>query len=151
MKTHKLLAAVFVLIGSISWAQDKNIINKNYSYEVIVPDLLIPWGFVFLQDQSMLITEKRGELIHLINGKKTIIDGLPEIKVQGEGGLMDIELHPNYAINGWIYISYASEEGEGSGANTAIMRFKIKDNILVEKKVLYKASPNSKSHFTCNC
>ena len=143
MKTHRLVVAVFVLIGFISCAQDKNASSKNYSYEVIVSDLIIPWGFVFLQDQSMLITEKRGGLIHFKNGKKTIIDGLPEIKVQGQGGLMDIELHPDYTTNGWIYISYASGDGEGSGANTAIMRFKIKDNTLVEKKVLYKASPNS--------
>ncbi|MEZ4780655.1 MAG: PQQ-dependent sugar dehydrogenase [Flavobacteriaceae bacterium] len=43
---------------------------------------------------------------------KNSISGLPEIEVQGQGGLMDIELHPNYKDNGWVYISYASAEGE---------------------------------------
>lgn len=149
MKTHKLIVLIFVLISFLSCAQDKNPTNKNHTFEVIVTELAIPWGFVFLPDQSMLITEKHGELIHFKAGKKTTIKGLPEIEVLGQGGLMDIELHPDYKDNGWIYISYASADGKGKGANTAIMRFKIKDNSLVEKKVLYKASPNSKrgQHF----
>ncbi len=115
----------------------------DYSFEVVVNDLDIPWGFVFLPDNSMLITEKKGELIHYKNGTKTILKGLPEIKVMGQGGLLDIELHPDYINNGWIYITFVSPEGEGKGGNTAIMRFKIKNNTLVDKKVLYKASPNS--------
>lgn len=121
----------------------------NYTTEVVVPNLDIPWGMVFLPDKSMLITEKSGELIHFKNGKKTSIEGLPEIYVRGQGGLMDIELHPDYNENGWIYFSYASPEGEGEGGNTAIMRAKLKDNKLVENQLLYKASPNTKQgrHF----
>ncbi len=121
----------------------------NYTTEVVVPNLDIPWGMVFLPDKSMLITEKSGELIHFKNGKKTSIEGLPEIYVRGQGGLMDIELHPDYNENGWIYFSYASQEGEGEGGNTAIMRAKLKDNKLVENQLLYKANPNTKQgrHF----
>lgn len=124
-------------------------ILDSYSHEVIVSGLSIPWGFTFLPDKSLIITEKSGELIHFKNGKKIRITGLPEIKVQGQGGLMDVELHPDYENNGWIYMTYASEEGEGNGANTAIMRCKLENNTLVDKKVLYKASPNSKrgQHF----
>ncbi len=124
-------------------------INVNYTTEVVVPDLNIPWGMVFLPDGSMLITEKTGEIIHFKDGKKTTINGVPEIYVRGQGGLMDIELHPNYESNGWIYLSYASSEGEGDGGNTAIMRAKLENNTLVYKKVLYKAEPNSKKgqHF----
>ncbi len=123
--------------------------NTSYSHEIIVGDLDIPWGFTFLPDGSMLINEKQGELIRFKEGRKTIINGLPDIKVQGQGGLMDIELHPNYSENGWIYISYATEEGEGNGANTALMRFQLEGNNIVNKKVLYKANPNSKrgQHF----
>ena len=96
----------------------------------------------------MLITEKSGELIHFKNNKKISISGLPEIKVLGQGGLMDIELHPNYKENGWIYLSYASSD-DGNGANTTIMRGKLENNTLTNKKVLYKARPDSKrgQHF----
>ncbi len=123
--------------------------SKTYDYDVVIPDLNIPWGFVFLPDNSILVTEKSGELIHFKNGKKTQIKGLPEIKPLGQGGLMDIELHPDYRTNGWIYISYASPEGNGNGANTAIMRCKLKGNTLTEQEVLYKANPNSRrgQHF----
>ncbi|MGY5355671.1 PQQ-dependent sugar dehydrogenase [Wenyingzhuangia sp. IMCC45467] len=123
--------------------------DLNYTTEVVVDNLNIPWGMTFLPDNSLLITEKSGELIHFKDGIKTSITGLPEIYVRGQGGLMDITLHPNYISNGWIYISYASPDGEGDGGNTAIMRAKLKDNTLIEKQVLYKANPNSRKgqHF----
>ena len=134
---------LILLVNFFACAQDRNLTNDNHTYNIIVSEISIPWGFVFLPDQSLLITEKSGILTHFKNGKKTKIKGLPEITVLGQGGLMDIELHPNYKSNGWIYLSYASAEGKGRGANTAIMRCKLKNNSLVEKQVLYKASPNS--------
>jgi glucose/arabinose dehydrogenase len=122
---------------------------KNYTTEIVVPDLSIPWGLAFLPDGSLLITEKSGELIHFKNGVKTTIEGIPEVYVRGQGGLMDLKLHPNYNENGWIYFSFASAEGEGDGGNTAIMRAKLKDNTLIDKQLLYKANPNTKKgqHF----
>ncbi|MCK0110076.1 PQQ-dependent sugar dehydrogenase [Flavobacteriaceae bacterium S0825] len=158
MKLSKLPIALLILFSAFSCKESKttdslsfnNSTTKtgNYSHEVVVPDLDIPWGFIFLPDGSMLINEKSGELIHYKNNKKTTISGLPEIKVQGQGGLMDIELHPNYNDNGWIYLSYASSD-DGNGANTTIMRCKLENNALTNKKVLYKATPDSKrgQHF----
>ena len=96
--------------------------TTNYTIETIVPDLNIPWGMAFLPDGSILITEKSGELIHFKDGVKKSIEGVPEVYLRGQGGLLDIKLHPNYNENGWIYISYASPDGEGEGGNTAIMR-----------------------------
>lgn len=113
------------------------------SAELVVPQLKIPWGFDFLPDGSILVTEKSGELIHFENGKKTEIQGVPEVKVLGQGGLMDIELHPNFNDNQWVYLTYASAEGEGRGANTALVRAKLNGYQLIDHKVLYKASPNS--------
>ncbi len=138
-----------ILICILTCAQDKNPINTENTHEVIVPDLNIPWGFTFLPDGSMLINEKAGELIHFKNGKKTTVSGLPEIYLRGQGGLMDIILHPNYKENGWIYFSYASSEGEGDGGNTAIARAKLNNNTLDNLEVLYKATPNTKKgqHF----
>lgn len=138
-----------ILISILTCAQDKNPVNIENNHLVIVPDLSIPWAFTFLPDESILINEKSGELIHYINGKKIKVAGLPEIYVRGQGGLMDIILHPNYRENGWIYFSYASSTGEGSGGNTTIARAKLKDNALVNFEVLYKAEPNSRrgQHF----
>ena len=115
--------------------------------ELVVPDLEIPWGFDFLPNGSLLITEKSGKLIHFKDGKKNEIGGLPEIKVQGQGGLMDVKLHPNFQENQWVYLTYSSPEGEGRGANTALMRAKLEGNRLTDQEVLYKASPNSSKPF----
>ena len=48
------------------------IYSDNYSYKVVVSELEVPWGFVFLEDNSILITSRKGEIIHFVNGKKTI-------------------------------------------------------------------------------
>jgi len=149
-----IIFSALVLVSFSSCAQQSETIVKaedpktiNYTTEVIVPDLDIPWGMVFLPDESILITEKSGKLIHFKDGKKTNIEGLPEIYVRGQGGLMDIELDPNYKTNGWLYFSYASAQGEENGGN--IMRAKLKGNQLVENQLLYKAGPNTKKgqHF----
>ena len=117
--------------------------EQNKEYEVVVPDLAIPWGFTFLPDNSILITEKSGKLTHFLKGKKYPISGLPKIKEIGQGGLMDIELHPDYKNTGWVYFAYASSSGKGKGANTSVMRARIKNNRLINQEVLYKASPNT--------
>jgi glucose/arabinose dehydrogenase len=120
----------------VSFSQDKE-------YELIVSNLNNPWGFTFLPDNTMLITEKEGKMIHFNNGIKTEINGIPEIYVRGQGGFMDIELHPNYKNNGWIYFTYASSQGKGNGGNTTLMRARLKGSQLINQEVLYKASPNS--------
>ncbi|MFP8489916.1 PQQ-dependent sugar dehydrogenase [Gracilimonas sp. Q87] len=106
----------------------------------------IGWGIAFLPEGDMLVTEKSGK-IYRVNGGEVvaeITDGIPsDLQVNGQGGLMDITLHPDYEDNGWIYLSYASSTGEGEGSNTAIMRAKLENDALIDSEVLYKAEPNS--------
>src|SRR5690606_30689155 len=79
---------------------------KSYDTEVIVPNLQVPWGMVWLPDMSMLITERNGDLIHFKDGEKsTIKTNISDLYVRGQGGLLDIILHPDYQNNGWIYIT----------------------------------------------
>ena len=143
MKIKIIAVLLTAFISSTACAQDKNPINTNHDYELVVSDLTIPWGFVFLPDESMLITEKEGKIIHFKDGKKTEVQGVPEVYNRGQGGLLDIALHPNYEENGWIYMTYASSEGEGEGGHTALMRAKLDNNTLVSKELLYKATPNT--------
>ncbi|MGY8918931.1 MAG: PQQ-dependent sugar dehydrogenase [Flavobacteriales bacterium] len=143
----KIIPLISILLLNLSVYS--NNLNVETNYEIIVPDLDNPWSFVFITENSILITEKKGELIHFENGIKNTISGLPEIVDLGQGGLLDIELHPKYKKNGWIYITYASSNDERSGANTSLMRFKIKNNTITNKELLYSATPNSKKgqHF----
>ncbi len=116
---------------------------KNYTTEIVVPDLQIPWGMTWLPDGSMLITEKSGELIRFKDGTKTLIANVPEVYNRNQGGLLDIELHPKYEKNGWIYITYSSKEGSEKGGNTALIRAKLEDNQLIQIEKLYKGTPNT--------
>ena len=143
MKLKNISFFLILFLSLTACAQDKNPTNTKNSYEIVVPELNNPWGFAFLPDHSILITEKEGKLTHFKDNLKTEISGLPEIYVRGQGGLLDIALHPNYKDNGWIYLAYASPKGEERGGNTAIMRAKIENNTLVNKQLLYKAEPNT--------
>jgi len=148
MKKSILYLHLFVVTLNYSCAQDAE--NKvttpesiTFSAELFVDELQIPWGMAFLPDGSMLITEKSGKLIKFKGGIKTTISNVPAIYTRGQGGLLDIVLHPDYSNNGWIYFTYASEEGEEKGGHTALMRAKLKDEALYDNELLYKAGPNT--------
>ena len=117
--------------------------NTSYTTELVVDGIDIPWGIDFLPDESMLVTEKSGTLYHIINGKKTAIKNVPAVYNRGQGGLLDIQVHPDFKNNNFIFITYASEEGEGKGGNTALIRAELKNNALENIKTLYKATPNT--------
>ncbi len=151
MKWLKLtsILCLFLFISSGTNPTNTSTDLDDFTYKVVVDGLSNPWGFTFLPDGSMLITEKRGELIHFKNGKKTKIEGLPQTQEYGQGGLMDIELHPDFKNNNYIYFTYAASNGRGKGFNTALMRATLKNNRLDNQEILYKASPNSRKvqHF----
>ncbi len=106
-----------------------------------------PWGMAWLPDGRLLVTERVGDILIFKNNKFTgeKLSGVPKVFAEGQGGLLDIKLHPDYATNKWIYISY-SKPVEG-GATTAIMRFKLQGNQLVEKKDIFLAQPYLKADF----
>ena len=113
MKNNLIASYFFVVLLTTSCAQtaDTGIETPETSSlttEIVVDRLDIPWGLVFLPDGSMLISEKAGMLIHVKNGERTEIQGLPEIGRIGQGGFLDLELHPDYENNGWLYFTYTS-------------------------------------------
>lgn len=146
MKSALFFVLSLAVISFTACAQKDNNINEpemTYDHELVVGELNIPWGMTFLPDGSMLITEKSGELIHFQNGEKQQITGAPEVYNRGQGGFLDIVLHPDYENNGWIYMTYASSQGEGEGGNTTLARAKLQGNQLTDHEVLYKATPNT--------
>jgi len=155
MKIKSFIIGISLGIFATSCAQQKikeiaiEKLDEPYQYEVVVPELETPWGMAFLPSGGILITEKRGELLLVENGKTTSIQNVPNVSYRGQGGLLDVELHPNFNENHWVYLSYASPEGEETGAHTAIARGQLKGNSLENFEVLYKASPNTRggNHF----
>jgi glucose/arabinose dehydrogenase len=90
-----------------------------------IADFDIPWAMAFLPDGRMLVTEQRGTLkLYTPGGSSVAIRGVPQVSYGGQGGLSDVVLHPDYANNGLVYLSYA-EAGEGELRGAAVARAKL--------------------------
>ena len=101
-----------------------------------------PWGMAFLPDGRLLVTERPGRLrIVAKNGALSApLAGVPEVLAQGQGGLLDVALDPQFAQNRTIYLSYA-EPGEGGLAGTAVASARLTDTALQNVKVIYRQQP----------
>ncbi|MGR3810532.1 PQQ-dependent sugar dehydrogenase [Jiulongibacter sp. NS-SX5] len=112
--------------------------------EKVIDGVDSPWGLTSLPDGDLLITDREGDLWRVKSDQSKIkITGVPEVLAEGQGGLMDIALHPNYKENGWIYLTYAKSKGEGKDmlSTTALVRGKLEGNTLVQKEELFEALP----------
>ncbi|MFO0208459.1 MAG: PQQ-dependent sugar dehydrogenase [Betaproteobacteria bacterium] len=114
-----------------------------------------PWGLAFLPDGRMLVTERPGRLRVVGRDGKldpTPVAGLPRVDAQGQGGLMDVVPHPEYASNGWIYWSYAQRDAEGRNG-TEVARGKLAGAAgawrMEQVQVVFRMAPKSSSgqHF----
>jgi glucose/arabinose dehydrogenase len=119
--------------------------NQPYEYILVTKGLDIPWGMAWLDDSSILISDRKGELRIIRNGMllNEKVSGLPEFMVQGQGGLLDVAVDPNYKQNKLIYFSYSGLEGEGEGAHTSVMRAKLQGFELSEQSVIFEGGPNT--------
>ncbi len=112
--------------------------------EVVADGLTVPWGMAFLPDGRLIVTERPGTLRVLDPSKPTPlpkpIEGTPAVWTEQDGGLFDVAPHPDYAHNGWLYLSYA-EPGPDKSSMTAIIRGRIKDGRWVDQQTLYHAPP----------
>ena len=150
-----LLVGLFFILSHVSCAQKENTppiktpSELTYTTELVVPDVEVPWGMVFMPNGSLLYTEKEGKLIRFQYGKKHEISGLPETYVRGQGGLMGIALHPDFEQNKRIYFSMATANADKSGGNTALYSATLLGNSLQDVQPLYKAVPDTKKgvHF----
>jgi aldose sugar dehydrogenase len=115
--------------------------KHTFKLETVVEGVNTPWGVDFLPDGRMLIAEKGGALrIADANGvlAPEPVQGVPAVWSKGQGGLLDVAVHPAYATNGWIYLSY-SDPGENDSAMTAVIRARLKGNALVDVQTLFKS------------
>ena len=103
----------------------------------VVARLSHPWAIAFLPDGGMLITERPGRLRIVRDGvlDPQPISGVPTVRTDGNGGLMDIALHPQFAANGLVYLTYTKPVGNGRGA-PALARGRLQNGSLADVKDL---------------
>ena len=92
-----ILFLLFFVACEDKGTNDKIPVEQDVVLETLVTDLTNPWGLAFLTDGSLLITERPGQILHYDNGAVEIVVGVPDIIGIGQGGMLDIVAHPNFA------------------------------------------------------
>ena len=127
---------------------------ESFRVVTVVERLEHPWSLAFLPDGRMLVTERAGRLRIVGRDGKLVaqpVAGLPKIEEYGQGGLLDVALHPRFAENALVYLSFA-ERGDG-GYGTAVLRGRLagagEDARLEGVEVIYRQAPKSRTgrHF----
>ena len=119
-------------------------------YEV-ADGLSHPWGLAFLPDGRMLVTERGGALRLVVpdSGEvPAVVGGTPTVYAQGQGGLLDVALDPDFEDTGYVYLTYA-RPGPGGAAAPALGRGRLVDDQIEDFEVLFTAEPYlvSGAHF----
>jgi glucose/arabinose dehydrogenase len=122
-----------------SWEYDSQL--GRYRVEVVATGVRVPFGMAFLPDSRALVTDRPGTLwlLDIRTGAMTRVAGVPPVSDSVDGGLLDIEVHPDYARNGWLYFSYA--EKTDTGKATVVERARLRDARLVDRQRLFAAYP----------
>jgi len=140
------LALATAIVVNEPAAQAQIVRSEAHDFRVVrlVEGLEHPWGLAFLPDGRMLVTERPGRL-RIVNKDRKLdgepVTGLPAITPHGQGGLLDVALHPRFAENSLVYISYAAR-GEG-GVSTEVARGRLSGGRLEDVQVLFRQLPKS--------
>ncbi len=122
--------------------------KHNFRVDTLTSELKNPWGIAVLPDGRILVTEREG-VIRIIKDRQLLSESIsvPDVYAHGQGGLMDIKLHPDYESNGWIYLTYAKQGEDGGG--TVVARAKLEGTTLTNLEQLFQAEPINDSgvHF----
>jgi aldose sugar dehydrogenase len=133
--TSRLALATLVACGNTGGVSESPATEPPSPQEVphrvvtVVEGLEHPWGMAFLPDGGILVTERPGRLRIVRDGRLSEpVSGVPQVRAQGQGGLLDVALHPDFASNRLVYLTY-SKPGAG-GATTAVARGRLEGNAL---------------------
>lgn len=121
--------------------------KESFIVSAIAENLEHPWSLAFLPDNGgFLITERTGNLLYVNNGRKSIVPGTPDVAAEGQGGLLDVVLSPDFPADSLIYMSFAEESGGLFG--TAVARARLiglssGSPRLEDTEIIYQALPKS--------
>ncbi len=130
------------MFGCAQAFSDQQSEQAEFRVVSVAEDLNRPWGMAFLPDGGILVTERIGRLRLITpDGKlqRKPVRGVPKVRARGQGGLLDVALHPDFGKNRWVYFSY-SGLGKG-GVNTEVARARFDGRALTQLEVIFRAQP----------
>ncbi|MFM9905919.1 MAG: PQQ-dependent sugar dehydrogenase [Pyrinomonadaceae bacterium] len=124
--------------------------DVKFRVEVVATGLEVPWGFAWLPNKDLLVTERPGRVRIVEKGKLRAepVFTVPDVEPTGESGLMDISLHPDFAKNGFIYLVYSYNT---DGKKVKVVRYKYAGGKFTEAKVIIDGIPGAPNHSGSRC
>ena len=123
----------------------------DYRVVTVADGFVVPWSIAFLPDGDMLVTERPGRLRIVRDGVllPDPVPGIPEVVAQGQGGLLEVLPHPDFASNRLIYISYSKpNDGPGRGT-TAVIRGTFENDVFTMTDEIFEAVSQGNGHYGC--
>lgn len=141
-------------------AKELETLDYDVNVEIFVEGLEVPWAIDFIDASTALITERPGRLRVVKNGKLQArpVQNTPKVLNEGQGGLLDVAIDPDYDENGWVYLAYSHvlenvTTGDRPPAMTRIVRGKIENNTWTNQEVLFEAPHEmyrtTRHHYGC--
>jgi glucose/arabinose dehydrogenase len=151
-RTAFLPALLFLVLAcAVPYAPAQDFSSRHHRFRVtVVADgLAHPWALAFLPGGDVLVSEREGRL-RVIRGGRLLpeaVRGLPDVRVMGQGGLLDLLPHPDFQTNRLLYFSYAADMD--GGVTTHVARARLENDTLSDVDVLFRAEPASRGrvHF----
>jgi glucose/arabinose dehydrogenase len=122
--------------------------QSSFKVETVIPNLEVVWSIVWAPDGRMFFTERPGRVRVFENGKlqPQPVFVVPDVEPRGESGLMSIALHPQFASNHFLYLSYAYNS---NGQQVRVARYRETPNGFVDRKVIIENVPAAQFHAGC--
>jgi glucose/arabinose dehydrogenase len=137
------------LAGPALAAQDvRHSALHDYRVVTVVDGLVRPWSMAFLPDGDMLVTEKPGRLRIVHEGRllDEPVAGVPPVVSEGQGGLLDVVPHPDFAANRWVYLSYSRPLADGE-STTAVVRGHLNEGRFTDVEDIFVAKSQGRGHY----
>ena len=116
--------------------------KEAFKVESFADGFDIPWGMAFLPNKDLIVSDRNGSLwlVDYKSKTRTQIIGVPKVRYKGQGGLLDVQVHPDFINNNFIYIGFTSYlKRKKNKTFTSIVRARLENNSLTDQKIIYKA------------
>jgi glucose/arabinose dehydrogenase len=147
-----LLLGSVILSACAAEVEDSDVTGSRYhDFRVVTvaEGLEHPWSMAFLPGGDMLVTERPGRL-RIVRDGRVLADpvaGVPEVFAQGQGGLLDVLPHPEFASNRLLYLSFSKPNADRSAATTAVVRGRFENDALSEVEEIFEAVSEGRGHY----
>ena len=142
------IAALISVVVSAQTSSKSSL--HDYRVVTVVDGLIQPWSIAFLPGGDALITERPGRLRILRQGKllPQAVEGIPKVFHSGQGGLLEVMPHPNFASNRLLYISYSKPGATDSDSRTALIRGRFENDRLTQVQEIFDAVSKGRGHYS---